>query len=89
MLMTNAERQEFLNNMWTDDIPDADGEYLVTFLANWTSWTGEAKQFRGIDIIECGVDEDEVTWYTQDIEKRFPNGTVTIVAWMELPEACE
>lgn len=79
-----------INMEWTDDIPEADGMYLVTFLAKWTSWNGEEKEFRGIDLVECSVDENyKVTWYTDKIAKRFPGSTVEIVVWMYLPEVFE
>ena len=88
--MTTLTDRQYLEDRWTDDIPESDDLYLVTFLATWTGWRGNGKEFRGISLVECSVDEDHhVTWYTKDIEQRFPGSQVEIIAWMPLPEVAE
>lgn len=91
--MTTLTDRKYLEDLWTDDIPEENGEYMVTFLAKWFSWNGEPKEFRGIDIVECDVTNDgdhwNVTWYTKEIEKRFRDATIEVIAWMPLPEVAE
>ena len=75
-----------INDLWiTGEYPEESGEYLVTFHAQHKD---PYFDFRGIDMIECDIDEDgRPIWYTQDIEKRFPRAErIRITAWMDSPD---
>ena len=58
-----------INDMWIDpaDAPEEDGLYLVTFLATWKDWNDAPHSFRGIDLVECTVDDDQASWVTNKI----------------------
>ena len=83
--MTKLYGKQYMEELWTDEVPEDEGLYLVTFLS-----TRGDREFRGLDLVECTLDEKgRPTWHTGQIQKRMQADKVEIIAWMDLPEVAE